>query len=122
MLARRFDLADANVLVKAHVVAHEILENHTDRLPQRREVVVTEIHAIEQNTPFGGIVESSDELRDGGFAGAILTNQRDPLTRVQREVDMTHRPPLTPGILKPNVLEHEPLANRVRDGSSARAR
>ena len=116
------DLADADVLVEAHVVAHEVLEDDADRLAQRREVVVADIHAVEQDAALRGVVEPCKQLRDRRLAGPVLAYERDALARHDAQVHVPDRPPLAAGILEADVLEHEPRANRRRDPRRTRPR
>src|SRR3982751_2576378 len=80
VLAHRLDLANADVLIEPHVVAHEVLEDHADLAPQRREVVVPEVDAIQANAAFRWIVQAREQLGQRRLARAVLTNERDALT------------------------------------------
>ena len=60
--------------------------------PEAVEVVLPEIHAVEQDPALGRVVEPGQQLDQRGLAGAVLAHQRDPLARRQREVEPPHRP------------------------------
>ena len=80
------DLADADVLVEAHVVAHEVLEDHADRPAHRRQVVVAQVDAVEQDAPLGRIVEPRQQLGERRLARAVLADERDALAGTQRKL------------------------------------
>ena len=52
-------------------------------MAQRREVVLAEVDAVEEDAPFGRIVQSRDELGDRRFARAVLADERDALARAR---------------------------------------
>ena len=61
---------------RREVVAHEILEDDADVAAQLGEVVLAQVEAVEQDAPFGRVVEPRQQLDDGGLAGAVLADQR----------------------------------------------
>ena len=118
----RLDLAHPDVLVEAHVVPNEILEDHADLATQRCQIVVAKIDPIEQDPAFGGVVEPGEQLRQRRLAGAILADERDALARTEREAHVPHGPSLAPRVAKADVLEHEAVPNRRRHRRRARLR
>ena len=89
--------AHGDVFAGSHLVAHEILKDHADLAIQIVEVVFAKIDPIEQDLSFGGIVESGDQFDDGGFAFAVLADQRDSLARLKREVQVAQERRSLPG-------------------------
>ena len=79
LLVRAVDAADGDVLPRGHLVAHEVLEDDADLAMEIFELVVAEVHAVEQDLPFGRVVETRDQLDDGGLALAVLADQCDAL-------------------------------------------
>ena len=55
-----FDPADRDIVARSHFIAHEILKDDTHDLVQVFQIIVTEVDPIEQDLPFGGIVETCD--------------------------------------------------------------
>ena len=108
------DIAHRDVLLEHEVVAHEVLEDDPDVPPEAVDVVLPEIHAVEQDPPLVRVVEPSQQLDQRGLAGAVLAHQRDPLARRQREVRDSAPPSSPPGILESHPLEHEALPDRHR--------
>ena len=86
------------------------------------EVVVAQVAAVEQDAAFVGIVEPREQLDERGLAGAVLADQRQHLAGLQREVEVAHRPALGAGIAEADVLEHEALADRLRERQRVRRR
>src|SRR5204863_9363915 len=117
-----FDLTDADVLVEAHVVAHEVLEDHSDGFSQGREVVVSEVDVVQQDPSLGRVVEAREELRDRRLPRAVLADERDALSRRDREAHVPDRPPVAARILKADVFEQEAAANWPGHAEGARLR
>src|SRR5262249_13068996 len=116
--ANLVDFADADVLVEAHVVAHEILKDDADRAPHLFEVVFAKIDAVKQDAPLARIVQARNELRERRFPGPVLTHERDALAGANREAQMADRPLFAARVAKADILEDESLANRSRHGPS----
>src|SRR5437868_8288356 len=116
IVARTVDLADGDVLVEAHVVAYEVLKDHTDRLTNRREIVVAQITAVEKNAALGWIVQATEQLDERRFAGAVEPNESNALSRPEGQRNMPNGPPITTRIGESDVLEHEAVANRAWHG------
>src|SRR4051794_11444525 len=88
ILTRAVDLADGDIFVEAHVVAHEILEDHADGATDGRQIVVAEVTAVEKDAPLARIVQPTQELHERRLPGAIQPDERHALARSQLEVDM----------------------------------
>src|SRR5205085_4271438 len=116
------NLADADVLIKAHGVAHEVLKDDADGAAQRPQVVFAQVAAIEQDAPFGRIVEPRHQFGQRRLARAVFTNKRDALARRQAEADVAHGPAVAARILKADVLKDEALAYRLRHRQSIHRR
>jgi hypothetical protein len=78
---RDFNSANCDVFARRHFVAHEVLKDDSDLRMQIGQIVFAEVDAIEQNLTFGWIVETRDQLDDGGFPLAVLTNQSHAFSR-----------------------------------------
>src|SRR3954471_12504050 len=122
ILARTVDLADGDILVEAHVVAHEILEDHADGAADRGEIVVAKIAAVEEDPALGRIVQPTQELHERRLPGAVQSDEGDALARPQLEVDVPNGPPLAPGIREADVLEDEALRDWSRHRRRTRSR
>ena len=70
--------------LRGHLEAHEVLEDDPDLAVKVGEVVLAEVDAVEQDLALGGIVETGDELDDGGLALAVLADERDAFSRGER--------------------------------------
>src|SRR5262249_12610310 len=92
--AHLFHLADADVLVEPHVVAHEILEDDADRATHLLQVVLAEIDAVEEDAALARVVESRDELRERRLPCSILADECHALARPDRKAEMSHGPSL----------------------------
>ena len=68
---QRFDLAEADVLAGRQVIAHEILKDHADSLPEVEGVQLSDVDAVDQYRAFGGIVKAAQELDQRCLAGAV---------------------------------------------------
>src|SRR5207237_10906091 len=82
------DTAYRDAFSSRHLVAHEILKDDTDVAMQIFEGVLPQVDAVEQNLSFGGVVEACDELDHGRLALAILTDQGDPFSRREGEIEI----------------------------------
>src|SRR5205823_11745793 len=81
-----------------------------------------QVVAVEKDAALVGIIEARDELHERGLARAVLAHEREHLARAQREREVAHRPMLGPRIAEADVLEREPLANRIRKRARIRRR
>src|SRR5690606_22249652 len=117
VVARFRDAPHADVLVEAHVEAHEVLEDDADRVAELLQVVLAQVHAVEQDATFARVVESREQLRDRGLAGPILPDERHARARSDREAESPHRPALAPRVAEADVLEAEALADGSRHGT-----
>src|ERR1700744_4100134 len=86
-VARGFNASHADVFGGRHVVAHEILKDSSDLVPQRVQVIIAKIDAIEENFAFGRIVEPSEKLGERRFSLAVFSHERNPLVRLDHQVD-----------------------------------
>src|SRR6201987_1520706 len=77
-----FDAPDADVFGGRHVAAHEILEDNANLIPQRVEVVIAKIYAIEEDLSFRWVVETSQQLCDGRFSLPIFSHESNALVRL----------------------------------------
>src|ERR1035441_7542206 len=71
---KSLDLAKSNVLTNKQVITHVILEDHADFAAQILHVILAEVRSVQQDLPFGGVVEPCQELDEGRFPGAILAD------------------------------------------------
>ena len=84
------DLPKSNVFTDNHVISHVVLEDYADLPAQVVDVVLAQVHAIQQDAPAGRIVEPRQKLDQGRLAGAILADQRNFFLRIQPEVNVLH--------------------------------
>src|SRR5262245_26761234 len=115
-------LADADVLIKAQVIADEVLEDNADRAAHGVEVIVAQVAAIQQDAPFGGVVKPRQQLGQRRFAGAILTHHGQPLPGTQPETDVPDGPPFGTWIAKAHIFKDESFLYRNRNLGRARSR
>ena len=99
------DLADADVLLQDEVVAHEVLEDHADVAAQTVQVVVAQVHAVEQDAPLVGIVEAGEQLDERRLARPVLPDQRDALFGLELEAQVAHRPAARARVVEAHVVE-----------------
>ena len=64
-----------------HVVADEVLEDDADALAQLVQVVLAQVDAVQQNLPFGRVVQAGEQLDQRRLAGAVGPDQGDLLAR-----------------------------------------
>ena len=80
------------------------------------KVVIPQVMAIEKNAALIRIVKAAEELHQGGLARAIFADKRQNFSRLQREVQISHRPALCTGIPETHALEHKSLADWFWEG------
>src|SRR5207248_1083213 len=79
-----------------------------------------QVHSVEQDLTFGGIVEPGNQLDNGGFALAVLADQSDPLTGTKLEVEAIEHQARAAGIAEGNVAELEAAHDRARSRQGIR--
>ena len=67
---------------------HVVLERHPEELPQPGDVVVTVVDAVELDAAGGRVVETREQLDQGGLAGPVLAHDRHPLAGTQANVEV----------------------------------
>ena len=110
VIVHRIDLADADVLGRGEVIAHEILEDHADVGAQIFEVIVAQVAAVEQDATLVGFVQPRQQLHQRGLAGAVLADQRQQRRPAAVRSPMAQCPAFRVGIAEADVLEHEARA------------
>ena len=107
------DFTDANVFIEAQVVADKVLKNYSDVAAHRYQVIFAEVHAIQQDAPFAGIVETRQQFCEGCFAGAVFAHQGNLLFPLNAQVQVPDCPCVAAGITEADIVEHH-FANRRR--------
>ena len=106
------DASERDIVARGEVVAHEILEDDAHAAAQLFDVVFAEVMAVEQDAALVRVVQTCQQLHQGGLAGAVLAHQRHHLARLEGEAEMAHRPARGAGIDEADILEDEALAQR----------
>ena len=117
-----FNSSDGNVVSRRHLVAHEILENHSNFMAKIFHVVIPQVHAVDKDLPLGGVIQTCDEFYDGGFALTIFTDQSHALPGAKVKIEILQHKPCGAGIGKRNIPEFDPLPNWTRDLNGVRFR
>ena len=107
---QRFDLAESDVLAGRQVIAHEVLKDDADSLPQVERVQLANIDAVDQYRALSRIVETTQEFDERRFAGAIGADQRDFLAGADAQVDVTQRPVLAFRVAKADAAKFDAAA------------
>lgn len=68
-----------------------ILQDHAEIAPQPCPCHRPGIHSIEQDTPAIHLVETHQEVDEGGLAGSRLADNRDGLARLRDEAHIVHQ-------------------------------
>src|SRR4051812_30896702 len=114
------NLSYSDVFARRHLIAHEILKDHTDLTIEIFKVVLAKVYPIEQDLAFGGVVQSCDEFNDGSFALTVLTYQRDALAGLKPEVQPVKNQALRARIDERYVAKFKALPNRPGRGQRIR--
>src|SRR5215213_3122484 len=104
------DAPGCDVLACREVEPHEVLKDHPDVAPQIQEVILTEIMPIEENASLRGVVEPGQQLDDRRLAGAVLSDQSEHFSRMECQIEVTHRPVVRARVAKAHALERDPIA------------
>jgi len=64
-----------------------------------------QIATVEEDTPFGWIVEASQELDDRGLARSVLADERQDLPRMKRQIEVADGPTLRLRVTKADIIE-----------------
>src|SRR5690606_35504296 len=83
--------------------------------PQRVQVVVAQVAAVQQNAAFHRVVEPRQQLHQGGFASTVFADQRQYFTSPQLEIQASQRPFVRIRIAEADILEHEAGPDRSRE-------
>src|SRR5580700_3234155 len=86
-ITRSFNPSHANVFGGRHVIAHEILKDSPDLVPQRVEVIIAKIDTVEQDLSFRWVVEPGEQFRERRFSLAVFSDKSYPLVRLDHQID-----------------------------------
>ena len=78
------------------------------------QIIFAQVDAIEQNAAFGGIVETGDQLDDGGLALAVLADQCHALSGAKREVEAVEDAAARSRIGKRDIAKLKSKRDRAR--------
>ncbi len=109
------DVADADVVRGGELVGRVVLEHDAELPTDLRRVVRADIPTVDQDLTFGRVVEPPQQLDHGRFAGAIATDQRNRLARLDGEREIAQGELLPSGILVTDIAELDSLAKRNAD-------
>jgi hypothetical protein len=85
------DVAGADVLADAQLVAREVLEDDADAAAQGQLVPLLQVKAVEQDAAGGRGVEAREQLDQRGLAGAVLADQGEGLAVAQVKLTRSRR-------------------------------
>src|SRR5690348_3236003 len=105
LTVRLVHAAHGNVLPRRHLKAHEVLKDYADVTVEILKVILAQVHAIQKNLSFGGIVQPRNQLHYGGFSLPVLANQRNALAGGQREIE---------------IVQHRSRRSRIGEGDVAK--
>ena len=121
ILRRRVEPPVGDIVANRAGEEDGVLQDKTDLRAHAVELVVGDIHAIDQHPAGGRVVEARDEAEHGGFAAAGRAADADALAGLDREIDVAqHRGRRVVG--KGHMLENNlalELARIARVGLSA---
>src|ERR1700757_2430133 len=112
-IARSFNSSHSDVFGSRHVIAHEILENGSDLVPQRVQVIIAKIDAIEKNLSFRRVLEAGEKLGERRFSLPVFPHQRNPLVGLDHEIDAAQNRLGISGISKGNIPKLNSAPNRT---------
>ena len=92
LFLRRVGLAVQEVLPDRRVEEVRLLRDHPDDVRERRQLDLSDVHAVDLDRALAHVVHPRDEVGHGGLAGAARTDQRGELTRLDLQVDVLQRP------------------------------
>ena len=85
------DVADADVLAGRDLIGGVVLEHHPELTAQLDRVVLPHVAAVDEDLPFIGVVEATQQLHHRRLAGAVASDQGDGLSRLDGERDVVQR-------------------------------
>src|SRR5690625_29279 len=92
----RIKTSVADVLLHGSVEQKDILRDQTDNAAEILFTVVPQIDPVEQNPPFGHIVEPHHQLDQAAFSGTGCTDHTDCLAWFNGEIDIPEDRSATP--------------------------
>ncbi|GEM_PF-4488977 len=107
------DVAHGHVVAHCRVVAQEVLEDGAGMAVPVGGGELAQVDAIHQDTAARGTVEAQQELHQGGLAGAVLADQRDPLAGADGQGDVGEGRRRAAGVGEGDVLDGDPVADRA---------
>ena len=84
---------EGDVLADGRREEERVLRDDADLAPQRLELHVADVDAVDRDPSLGRVVEPGDERCERRLAGPGVTDQRDGSARLQLEVDLVEHGP-----------------------------
>ena len=119
-IVERVHLAEPDVLPHGELVAHEVLEDDAEALVQAGQVVLAQVHAVEQHLPLRRVVQPREQLDQRRLAGAVQADQRDALAGLDVQVDVAQHIDVGAGVAERDVPELDALADGRGRGQAVR--
>mmetsp|Transcript_38976 Transcript_38976/g.83897 ORF Transcript_38976/g.83897 Transcript_38976/m.83897 type:complete len:428 (+) Transcript_38976:123-1406(+) len=113
------DVAHSDVLSHRQLVTHEVLKDGTAARLQRLRVPFSEIPSIQQNPALVGLVQSSEQLDQGGLSSTIVAHQREARARWNVESHALDRVLRGAGVAEPDLLEAQAVPRAGAAGGGA---
>src|SRR5580704_18830330 len=121
-IARGFNPSHADIFGGRHVIAHEILKDSSDLVPQRVQVIIAKIDAIQENFAFRWVIEPGEKLGERRFSLPVFPDQRNPLVWLDHEINAAQNRLGIPGIREGNISKLDSAPNRPRRQNRSRPR
>src|ERR1019366_3126323 len=86
--SRRLRPGVGNVFRDRRRKQHSVLKHDRELISEIGDLVISDVHAVEQNPAPGWIVEPKQKIRQRRFPSASLTNNPDAFTRSRPEIDV----------------------------------
>ena len=88
LLVARVESAVANIVQHVRVEERRVLRDDPNGAPERRELQIAHVLAVDEDPARRGLVEAEEEAEDGRLAAARGPDERDFLPRRDREGDV----------------------------------
>ena len=112
--------APAEIILDGAGEQHVLLQHHGHLVPQGVHIVVPDVRAAHQDAALSGVVQTGDQLDQGGLGGAGAAQDTYGLTGLHREVHVLQA--LLAGVLgvgEADVLKHHGAVLDLFDGLGA---
>jgi len=105
--SRSISSSEGNDLLGGKVIARIILKERAKHGMPLGKGDLPQVAAVDEDSPFSGVVDAAEQLHERGLARAVYANQRDAFTRIDGQRDIPENQAFCSRVCEGHVVEDD---------------